>query len=387
MQLSTIRKNNKEAILDLLFRTPNLSKKKIAKDLNLSPSVISKLCNELIQEEKIRESSQIESKRAGRKEIGLVLNESYGYVIGLTINHFQTTIILTDLNRNPIEKLVIPTSDNSQTYFELLIKTLRELISHLQMSQRILGIGISIKGRTDGIYSYSGIWSHPQDVKHTLENQLNLPVIMDNGVRATALQAQFEKDLSNFAFIKYVDAGIGGALIENGIIKLGESHSIAEFGHMIVDPTREYCPICKRRGCLESIASIEELYREIRKELTPERFPILWNHIKENPDNLSMTEINLSVAEGSIELNRIFQKYAHYFALNLINFNTIVDRKHILLAGEIFHSKQFQIYLQGELASLQLVPLWEQIEFYHSYDENLSAVFLAINQLFLTLPV
>ncbi len=34
-----------------------------------------------------------------------------------------------------------------------------------------------------------------------------------------------------------------------------------------------------------------------------------------------------------------------------------------------------EIYLQGELASLQLVPLWEQIEYYHSYDENLSAVF------------
>ncbi len=48
---------------------------------------------------------------------------------------------------------------------------------------------------------------------------------------------------------------------------------------MIVDPTRGFCPICKRRGCLESIHQFEA-YREIRKELTPERFPILWNHIE-----------------------------------------------------------------------------------------------------------
>lgn len=386
MSLSTIKKNNKEAILDLLFRSSNISKKKIAQKLNLSPSVITKLCNELIDEQRIKETDQFKSRKAGRRETGLILNIEYGLIIGITINHLYTTILLTDIYKQVLQKKVIPTSSEGQEYFPKLIDTLNEIINELSLSQRILGIGVSVKGRTDGVHSFSGIWSQPQNIKAILENQLHLPVIMDNGVRATALQAQFETNLSSFAFIKYVEAGIGGALVENGTIKTGESHSIAEFGHMIVDPTKDYCPICKRRGCLESIASIENLFKEIQKKLTPKYFPILWDQIKEHPDNFSMTEINKSVAEGSIELNRLYQRYAHYFAINLINFHTIVDCKHILLAGEIFLSQQFQIYLQGELASLQLVPLWDQIEFYQSYDETLSAVFLAINQFFLTLP-
>lgn len=386
MSLSLIKKSNKEAILDLLFRNSNISKKKIAQKLSLSPSVITKLCNELIDEQRVKETDQFKSHKAGRRETGLVLNTEYGLIIGITINHLYTTILLTDIYKHILQKKVIPTSSKSQEYFQELIKTLHEIINGLPLSQSILGIGVSVKGRTDGVHSFSGIWPQPQNIKSILENQLHLPVIMDNGVRTTALQAQFETNLSNFAFIKYVEAGIGGALVENGIIKTGESHSIAEFGHMIVDPTKDYCPICKRRGCLESITSIENLFKEIRKNLTPEHFPILWDHIKEYPDDFSMADINMSVAEGSIELNRLYQKYAHYFAINLINFNTIVDCKNILLAGEIFRSQQFQIYLQGELASLQLVPLWDHIEFYHSYDETLSAVFLAINQFFLTLP-
>lgn len=383
-RLAEIKNKNKQSILRLLFTQPFLSKKKISHALNLSPSAITKLCAELMEEGAIVEATDsIDSNKVGRKEIALSINPTYGYTIGITINHQGTHLLLTDLQKNILDQKHISTDKNISIYLETLINSLNELTYRNTSYHPILGIGISIKGRTDGIYSFSGIWNNPVSIVEPLKQAIDLPVIMDNGVRCSALLTQFETDLTDFTFIKYVEAGIGAALIEDGQIKTGQSHSIAEFGHMILDPSKDYCPICKRRGCLESISSIEKLQASIKNDFSPHTYPILWELCNGDPKNITMKRINQAVEEGSINLNLTYQEYAENFAVSLINYNTIVDRKHIFLSGEIFHSEQFQTFLKGRLVSLQLVPLWEQLIFHQSETECLSSNVLAINEFFL----
>lgn len=383
-RLADIKNKNKQDILTILFTQPYSSKKKIGQSLKLSPSAMTKLCAELMDEGAIVETTDsFNTNKVGRKEIALTINSTYGHVIGITINHQGTHLLLTDLRKNVLDHIQISTDINTEIFLETLINSLKELIKRNTDISQILGFGISIKGRTDGLHSFSGIWNHTVSIVEPLQAAFNLPIIMDNGVRCSALQAQFETNLTDFTFIKYVEAGIGAALIEDGQIKTGQSHSIAEFGHMILDPTRDYCPVCKRKGCLESISSIENLLSTIKKNFSSHNYPILWELCNGDAKKINMKKINKAVEEGSIKINLIYQQYAENFAISLINYNTIVDRKHIFLSGEIFDSEQFQTFLKGRLVSLQLVPLWEQLTFYQTETEYLSSSVLAINEFFL----
>ncbi|WP_411677462.1 ROK family protein [Caproicibacter sp.] len=51
--------------------------------------------------------------------------------------------------------------------------------------------------------------------------------------------------------------GIGATFLKDGEIYRGESYFSMEIGHTIIDAEGDYCPLCRRRGCLESIISID----------------------------------------------------------------------------------------------------------------------------------
>ena len=107
-------------------------------------------------------------------------------------------------------------------------------------------------------------------------------------------------------FIKYMEPGIGGAIILNGSIKRGENNLIMDFGHMIIDTDLDYCPICKRRGCLESIISIEKILINIKNNFSKEFCPILWEICSGEKENINMINIIKAADNGCININNIF---------------------------------------------------------------------------------
>ena len=215
--LTEIKEKNKSDILRLLYTKRELSKKRIALELGLSSSVLTKLCNELLNEGIIIETNPLKSSKVGRKEIGIEINPTYKYCFGITINHKKTAILLVDLKTNIICQRKFVTLLNAQKHLDNVIDCLSEIISKYSLDKNsILGIGISIKGITDGTKSYCGIWNSVIDVKGHLEEKLGLPVVMDNGIRCSAMLEQFHTNYNNFLFIKYMEPGIGGAIVKHG---------------------------------------------------------------------------------------------------------------------------------------------------------------------------
>ena len=271
---------------------------------------------ELIKENILIEMDTIDSKKLGRKEVEIKINPNYKKCIGITINHIETDILLVDMQLKVIEKVSFKTSKNYEADLLKIVSTVKEIIYNYSLSnENILGIGISIKGNTDGVYSYSGIWGTKVNIKDYIENNLNIPTVIDNGIRCSALLEQLYSNEDNFMFIKYMEPGIGGAIILNGSIKRGENNLIMDFGHMIIDANLDYCPICKRKGCLESIISIEKILINIKNNFSKEFCPILWEICSGEKENINMLNIIKAADNGCININNIFKKNAQYFAL------------------------------------------------------------------------
>ncbi|WP_039954137.1 winged helix-turn-helix transcriptional regulator [Brachyspira hampsonii] len=72
--ITEIKSKNKKDIIKLLYKKNIMSKKRIAAELELSPSVITKLCSELIKENILVEMNRIDSKKLGRKEVEIKIN-------------------------------------------------------------------------------------------------------------------------------------------------------------------------------------------------------------------------------------------------------------------------------------------------------------------------
>lgn len=380
--ISDIKHKNKKDIIQLLYKKSNMSKKRIAIELGLSASVLTKLCNELSEEGIIVESAPMQTQKAGRKEIEMRINADHKYCFGITMNHKSTTILLTDMSMKVLDQAAFTTDFNAEEHLNHTISSLRELIStHKLNSDHILGIGISIKGNTDGTYAYYGIWDYKVNVCDYLQDALNIPVVMDNGIRCSAMLEQLHCEDKNFIFIKYMEPGIGGAIVQDGMIGQGETHSVLDFGHLIIRPDGDYCTVCKRKGCLENLISFDHMTAFMKHRFSREQTPILYNLCQGELENLTISTLIDAAEHGCIETNQLFKQCADYFAMAIINTYALLDIRKIIIIGNLFSSNRFITYLKTAIYDYQLTPMFDNIEFHIHENELLSPVILCINHL------
>ncbi|HSV56131.1 MAG TPA: ROK family protein, partial [Magnetospirillaceae bacterium] len=131
----------------------------------------------------------------------------------------------------------------------------------------VVGVGLGITGRVDPVTGTSlrepRIWDAPVMLAGPLAKALGVPVTVDNNVRALALAeillTQTRKEPpQGLLFIKY-GPGVGGAWTTGGLPWAGAHNRAVEIGHTLVEAEGPACPMCGRRGCLESLVSLGAL--------------------------------------------------------------------------------------------------------------------------------
>ncbi len=382
-QLEAIKAKNKGNILKLLYTNQKLSKKRIALRLGLSFSVLTKLCAELEAQGMIVQSEPISSAKAGRKEIAVAINGDYGYLIGIVINHKKTTFLLSDFSMNVLQEVTIPTHADPNVQLPDLVAQCKALQA-ANANKNIIGVGISIKGVTDGTTSFSGVFEFAVDVKTYLEQALSLPVVMDNGVRCSALLYQFTAKEPDFVYIKYMLPGIGASIVRDGQLVRGNRFTMADFGHMIVEPDGEFCPICKRRGCLESIISLEKILADATAVFSQKTTPMLYQLCHGDAQAITIETLLQALDAGSLYFNGYFQQVAKHFTVALINTIAICDVQKVMILGDLFKSKQFCGYVRAQLLYHQLQTDFIELEIVEREKEELSAIALALNEFIFT---
>jgi predicted NBD/HSP70 family sugar kinase len=160
-----------------------------------------------------------------------------------------------------------------QEIIDLLIHNIHKSMESLNITtDNLIGIGLGIPGTVNIKTNRSEIISRIPEwnrmpISHILEDEFKIPVYVRNDAHLLALSVQQQLGLSktDFIYIAY-RAGIGSAIVRNGVLNEGEFGNAGYIGHTVLDLNGDLCN-CGQRGCLETFASkrtIEYKYAQTR---------------------------------------------------------------------------------------------------------------------------
>lgn len=329
-----VKVNNKSLVLQTIKERAPLSRADISQHLGLTKGTISSLVNELLEEKICYESGPGESS-GGRRPVMLLFNESAGYSIGIDLGVNYIFGVLADLSGNIICEKMKPI--NKMNYEETLL-TIKEIIQFLLHSAPksyygVVGIGIAVPGivnnNGDNILLAPNLGWKNINLKQDIENEYNLPVVIDNEANAGAYgEKRFGagKQYENLIYLS-VGIGIGVGFILNNELYRGADGFAGEMGHMIIEVNGKECS-CGSTGCWELYASEQALLLQAKSL-----------HLPIKPEDLSL-EILVKLAKENEEINSLFHQIGTYLGIGITNIINTFNPQQIIIGNRLALAKK-----------------------------------------------
>jgi len=271
-----IRESNRLLILNYIRERGIVPRSDLAPYTGLSRTAIGNIVDELVLEGIIRQGEY----RTGddRRTISLSFNATAGYVLGATLGRQHLTVLLADLAGRPIQHLDIPfsMSKSPDEGLPLLAKFLKVFVAQQQIAwEMIVGVGLGVISSFDLLQKGISVptqfsnWTGV-DIQQTLEDDLGVPVYLDNDGNMGALGENrygAGRNEGNMIYVK-VGSGISGGFILNHQIYRGSLGTAGEIGHIPIDLNGVPC-YCGRCGCLETVASKNAILMETQRLSSP----------------------------------------------------------------------------------------------------------------------
>lgn len=388
-QLEKLKINNIMSVLEFIRLNENSSKKYIASMTGLSSTLLTNICNQLKEKNLIIEGDVLSSNKAGRREISLNINYSLKKIIGINFSSEYCEVVITDLKPTLlfVKRFNINLEDNNQ-----ILSSIEEIIlGYIKKNNLSLGdfagIGISSKGTTDTKKGIVGedFLVKKLEIKELLNKKIDLPIFVENDVKALSIaQNFFFPEYRDFFLVKYSIHGIGGGVFKDGLLCTNVDNVVGKIGHIIIDPREDYCPVCKRKGCLESIISINRIKKDLFNDFKNNKLPILEKSLCGDFDNFSIDKMFEAFENGSIVLNNILRKSASFMAQALINAYAISGTSRIILYGDFFSHPSYLFLLEQYIKEYQLTNLWDKITLSQlsNEQETMASCVMVIKKMF-----
>ncbi|MDO4604552.1 MAG: ROK family protein [Helcococcus sp.] len=221
-----------------------------------------------------------------------------------------------------IEKASIKAKSNLKDFLISLEKTTQIAIEKFD----IKGIGISSPGTVDEVTGNVGGISaleyiHTYNFAYHLQEKFNLPVAIENDANCSALCEMYFSKLENknIVFI-VIGSGIGGAIINNGVLQKGRKLESGEFGYMLLRNNEgEYTNFSQ-------LATLPNVRRRIIEKYGIEKttYEIFDLYFKNESPYYK-------------EVNEMFQ----YLCMGIYNISYAIDPDEIYIGGGISQSEKF----------------------------------------------
>ena len=351
INLSDIKMSNRSSILKILREKGPLPRKDIAKLSGLTPAAVTILTNEMISQNILIEKGfASENNKVGRKKVLIDINKEHKFIVGINIEREITSVGISDLNLNILQEIEIITRNDipPDKFLSKLANEVMGMLWNLNIKKDdILGVGIGIIGDVNSFKGESnkayGIWDRKVKIKDILQEKLEIPVVIENNVRALALAEIGSKEhssIKNFILIKY-GPGLGSAIVIDKKIYYGSHNNAGEIGHMVIDINGPKCK-CGQRGCLEAYTSSDYLKKSINKLFDRNRTPILWEKTGGEIKNLKTKYIYDEYHSGNPLIEETIDETLFRMSFGLANFIQLFDPEKIILYGNIFKSKKIR---------------------------------------------
>lgn len=284
----SVRDHNTRLVLQWLRKDRQArSRATIAREMKLTSQTASNIVRRLIEAGLLVEAGK-DTHTGGKPGVKFRVNPHGAYAIGVQVDSNNTTTIITTIIMNLLGEVI--DSENHHTSLEgpaEVLGYIKEAVERLVgravlNTKKIVGLGVAFPGPMNtgtGIVNWIPRrldplekWPKPFALKAELEKLFDYEVTVANDAIASA-SAEYlagnATDCDSFCYV-YMGAGVGGGLFECASGDRGsvlQGTSVAEIGHISLDPIKGGWCWCGQRGCVEEFAKPQTVRKIVKKGL------------------------------------------------------------------------------------------------------------------------
>ncbi|NDJ76806.1 MAG: ROK family protein [Chloroflexi bacterium] len=344
---SAIKSHNLRAILLTLLRHGQASRVRIAQLTGLSTTTITNLITELLLEGVVEENGTEvlnQQRGVGRPRTALRLVPGSRYAVGIHVDVGRIRVAMVDLYASPLQTFEF-THPMDQPAEEVLAKTRQLVHQAIDQSQvpdeNIVGIGIGASGLVDtqegiNVLAPSMGW-HDVPLRDWFAEQFELPVFVDNNVRAMALAESLfgaGKDVYVLAYV-YSRVGVGAGFVVGGQLYRGGAGA-GEIGHVTILADHGAPCRCGSTGCLETLVSEGAIVARARDVAADHPHSLLAQYLQEGDSQRGHATVHTvfdAAREGDLPACELLNERARYMGIGLANLVNTLSPQMIILGG------------------------------------------------------
>lgn len=265
---SDIRRTNRSLIFKLLFPSQHRSRADLGRLTGLSRVAVSDVVSDMLDEGLVSEIGYA-ANPTGKGKRGALLGIDTSRLKIISIDLSQSQLIqgaVTDLLGVPQECMEIALGPDNHVEADAIVQLVDQLRTDLDVND-VLGIGIVVAGVVQGgmVTESTMLGWHDVNLGALIERQFNVPVIIVNDAIAAMLTERFFGQAGHDFIFTTFGQGVGAATLIHDTPIVGDHHAAGEIGHISIDLDGPECP-CGKRGCLETMISVNALRERMRHQ-------------------------------------------------------------------------------------------------------------------------
>jgi N-acetylglucosamine repressor len=257
--------------------------------------------------------------------------------IGLDLANDRLSGAIVNLRGKIKQNISIPLNGaEGENALSLVFQIIDQLIQY--DCQPMLGIGIGAPGLIDSnkglvINAVNYDWKnlHLADI---INERYKLPVHIINDCQAAAIaENQYgngNQSIKNLIVVN-IRYGIGSGIIIDGEIYQGDGGSAGEVGHTVVIPDGGELCRCGNRGCLETVASVKALIRNV--EILSKTSP--GSYFYQYDKKITLDEIENAIKAGDKIASNLVLDSGFYLGMAISWLVGILNIQKIILTGDM----------------------------------------------------
>jgi transcriptional regulator of PTS gene len=336
---------NESLIVNTIRRRGPISRVDIAKLTGLTAPTVTNISGKLIEHGLIHEY-MVGEYSGGRRPVLLKVHSEIANMIIVDIRSKDMIGYLINGGLEIKEQICHDIQHLKEEKILALLESTIEQCYSSENGKLALAIGIIVRGPVmskEGLslFSPSAGWRNVP-LKYLVEKQFQLPVFVENDMRAMALGAYHYgpyRDIKNAVFLG-VGGGIGSGIILNGELYRGLGDSAGEIGHTVVDVGGPLCS-CGNYGCLEAMASESALVNITIKAINDGESSLVSEMVKGNMDAIRPKHIYDAAEAGDLLAIKMLQHVANYIGMGAANIINTFNPQLVLIGGGIVKGRVF----------------------------------------------
>lgn len=307
-----------------------------------------KVLNELIKEGYVEEKGYANSS-GGRKPINYSLIADTHHILSVAVDQYSAQMVVVDMSNNFITEVVHFDFDLKLLKADAFVRLIQNFIKEMPVTKTaILGMVVTMPGFVDieNGMNHSFLKLTDQTLVEYLEEQLSIPVFLDNNSTAIALGEQKFGVAGHVKNLMVLNVGYGiglGMIVDNRVFR-GDNGFAGEFSHIPVFNNGKLCT-CGKRGCLETETSFTAIIANAIVGIQQGQVTSLSNYPK-----LEAKHVIAEAIKGDVFAVKLISEAAYHVGRGLAILIHLMNPGAIMLSG-----------LGSEVGKIWMAPIQQAI--------------------------